>query len=243
MIKRLLLPDGHLNGMAAFNKHARPLPQCRRPTLRLSSFIAAPPYLMTMVLPRKRCRYGSASDSTLTRSNAEKRCRACGKGGQKVWVLGRGRRSTQRVKEQAAATRRLHSQLWAAPALERTSAVAGGAAAATSARRGAARLCTGRPTIRGCCTAAVRLLGSWRGAAWAALPQACIVAELLRPLYRLLQCRMGRSRVQPAVSLSPKAHASPAGAHSSGSTNTLHNRPLTAQSRLLACLLASRSWS
>lgn len=46
-------------------------------TLRLSSFMAAPPYLMTMVLPRKRCRYGSASDSTDTRSNALNRSSAC----------------------------------------------------------------------------------------------------------------------------------------------------------------------
>jgi len=33
--------------------------------------MAAPPYLMTMVLPWNRCRYGSASDSTFTRSKAE----------------------------------------------------------------------------------------------------------------------------------------------------------------------------
>mmetsp|Transcript_4522 Transcript_4522/g.11239 ORF Transcript_4522/g.11239 Transcript_4522/m.11239 type:complete len:336 (-) Transcript_4522:56-1063(-) len=37
------------------------------PALRLGSFIAAPPYLMTTVLPRNFCRYGSASDRTSTR--------------------------------------------------------------------------------------------------------------------------------------------------------------------------------
>ena len=38
------------------------------PTLRDSSFMAAPPYLMTMVFPRNFCRYGSASERMDTRS-------------------------------------------------------------------------------------------------------------------------------------------------------------------------------
>ena len=36
--------------------------------------MAAPPYLMTTVLPAKRCRYGRASDSTDTRSKGENLC-------------------------------------------------------------------------------------------------------------------------------------------------------------------------
>lgn len=37
-------------------------------TLRVGSFIAAPPYFTTMVLPAKRCMYGNASAKIDTRS-------------------------------------------------------------------------------------------------------------------------------------------------------------------------------
>ena len=40
----------------------------RTRTLSVGSFIAAPPYLTTIVFPRNRCRYGSASDKMVTRS-------------------------------------------------------------------------------------------------------------------------------------------------------------------------------
>ena len=40
-------------------------------TLRLGSFMAAPPYLMTTVFPAKRWRYGRASERTDTLSKEE----------------------------------------------------------------------------------------------------------------------------------------------------------------------------
>ena len=46
-------------------------------TFSTGSFMAAPPYLITIVLFRNCCRYGNASDNTDTLSNGEKFFEIC----------------------------------------------------------------------------------------------------------------------------------------------------------------------
>ena len=80
-----------------------------------------------------------------------------------------------------------------APALAHTSASEGGAAAASTPRGGwAARRCA-RRAIRGCWTAALRLLGSGRAAPWGAalgVARACNMSAPLLPLYATWLLRM-----------------------------------------------------
>ncbi len=119
-----------------------------------------------------------------------------GRGGGAQGAHGEGSGCGELVR-QASANRPHHTGLEcrAAAALGacvHTSAAAGGAAAATTARRGAARRCARRPpTITGCCDAAVRLLGSWRGAACAAALglEASMASGLMWGLYVLANRR------------------------------------------------------